>query len=162
MKTIRQNVFETNSSSTHSVTIQTKGNPKTGKVKRPLVEGNTLYPFRLHDYSTSFGYDGSNLQCDTKDMKASIVYQWILDRQSNGDIEDDQYKEYKKYFQEKLGYLIIDIEGADYSDYSPYSEDGDFSFDLDGDSENDYEILDQMIANILNDNIIITDCDAPY
>jgi len=46
MKTIRTNTFETNSSSTHSVTIKTKGTSKD-KVVDPLVKDNVLYPSRL-------------------------------------------------------------------------------------------------------------------
>jgi hypothetical protein len=52
MKTIRTNTFETNSSSTHSVTIGKKNKKVGGK---ELVEDGVLHPSRLSGYTNSVG-----------------------------------------------------------------------------------------------------------
>lgn len=162
MKTVRHNVFETNSSSTHSVTITTKSAPKPGKTPRELVVDGTLYPMRLSDYSTSFGYDGSNLNCDTKDKKAAIVANWILSCKEYGNIEDTDFKVYIRFLREKCGYLTIDFEGDSYSSYNPYDENDGSQFSLSGDEDEDYAVLEEALKNILDDDIVIVDTDSPY
>ena len=62
MKTVRQNTFETNSSSTHSVTICSKRTPNN-KPSIPLVEDGCVYPDRLGQFETEIGYEGSSLVC---------------------------------------------------------------------------------------------------
>ncbi len=161
MKTIRQNVFETNSSSTHSVTITRKSNPSVKADSKPLVDKQVLYPMRLSQFSTSFGYEGSNTSCDTYDKKAAIVAQWILSKFSDEELEEVDYKVYIAYLREKLGYLAIDFEGQKWASYSPYDDNGNV-FSLSGDEDEDYQVLDEAILNITNDDIVISDTDAPW
>ena len=83
MKTIRNNVFETNSSSTHSITIQSK---KKRVKESPLIKGEFLYPKRLVDYSNNMsGYSESSiLILDTMVAKAA----WLCSSLYNIDVSD--------------------------------------------------------------------------
>lgn len=162
MKTIRENVFETNSSSTHSVTISRRSEPKVKQPEKPLVDKGTLYPNRLHQFSTEIGYDGSNISCDTKDKKAAIVAQWILGAFDNEKIEEVDYKSAIAKLREACGYLSIDFEGMTYPDYSSYDDNEGNVFSLTGDEEDDRDTIERAIRNVLDDDIVITDTNAPY
>lgn len=78
MKTIRKDVFETNSSSTHSISIINKGTIPYATYK--LCVDNILYPKELESYQIevkSNYNDDYILSCDTKDKKTALVCHWI-------------------------------------------------------------------------------------
>ena len=62
---VRSGTFETNSSSTHSVSIRLKGSDEKNE-RLPLVENDVLYPGRLSGYTLSLG-ESSATVCGTKD-----------------------------------------------------------------------------------------------
>ena len=70
MRTCRRGVFETNSSSSHSVTIS-----KLDDIEL-LSEGN-LYPSFLDRYEISVG-EGWTLYCDTFEKKLSLLCHWLM------------------------------------------------------------------------------------
>lgn len=156
MKKIRTGIFETNSSSSHSITIQ-----KVGKYK-PLVEDDILYPSRLKQYEVSLAmHDGGHvLKCDTTHTKAALVIHWLQAYIDHGEVTND----YLDYLIKELPYnkVVFEKDGNFKSDYYPYLEyDGD-SLDLSSDFEKDKEVLDLWIERIFDDNIIIEDSEIPY
>ena len=166
MKTIRNNVFETNSSSTHSVTLYSL-NEKDSKKIQPLVEHGVLYPDRLSDYSKSYG-DVDVTLLDNKDKKAA----WFInacdefeDREDfcDGDAEDFQTKMIAAICQE-CGYTAIDSE-RDYVSASENSEIDDLLravVNCDTVDEAIEMFKSKIISKIiLNDKVGICDGDYP-
>lgn len=160
-KQIRQNCWETNSSSTHSVTIQTKGSGK--RDTKPLVENNVLYPFRLSGYSSSFG-EASYLSCQDKESKAAIVAQWIMSEEDNTGYGKDKRDEYLDFLRVQLGYDKIDLEGRKCGDYYGRGEYDEPCLKI-GSEPNDDEIhgkLLELVKVILDNTKEIIDSDTPY
>jgi len=160
MKTIRTNTFETNSSSTHSVTIQTKGR-KNKKILEPLVENNILYPARLGAYENSAG-ESSFLCCDTKDMKAAVIAHWI-DCRKEDDLSEVTGKKAEDLLVSLCGYNGLDWEGGSYQFY-PTTEydagDEDYYRDL---LEGETHTFERFVKNVvLDDTQEIVDSDSPY
>lgn len=157
MKTIRTNTFETNSSSTHSVTIHRKGDTG-GKIVRPLVVDGILYPDALKDYSLEVG-EATTLVCDTKDKKAAIVCHWIEEEE---DFSEVPRKAMLELIKSLCGYSdIVELEDSDYSPYSEYGDDVhvDFIDDLKSDELKSFEEFIRGI--VLNDDMEINDIDSP-
>lgn len=154
MKTIRKKVFETNSSSSHSITINSIEAPST-KECQPLVEMNILYPERLSDYLQKYTFDESYLVCRTTDQKAAIVCNWIY-VSANTSYVDRLFEIIKR----EIGYSDIIMD--DY-EFTPYTE-NDFEFDFsDYDSyESCASKLYKLISIIKNPHIEITDKVVPY
>lgn len=155
-KTLRMSVFESNSSSSHSITIETKGK-KTKQA--PLIEDNVLYPTRLHSYTTSFG-ESSATVCDDVNKKAAIVANWIRSFFKYDSYEDINEKMYLDYLKEKLGCKDINFEGK-YCEFTHCSEyDGGLEFD--DDHKSNIERLDYLIKVIYDDTLEIIDSDIAY
>lgn len=173
---VRQEVFESNSSSSHSVTISKKGFNHPNKAQRPLVVDNILYPDRLNDYSVEFG-DAWGISCFTKETKAAIVCNWVgyvLNNDYGDYLRPDGKRDENKVenliaeiFQKigkECGYAGVDLEYDD--TFYPHSEyGGDVNFPCDLDSEDDVDSLkktvDDLILIILDDTMEITEGDTP-
>lgn len=179
MKTIRTNTFETNSSSTHSLTIQKKSAKKSGTL--PLVIDGVLHPENLSNYTNHFG-DSSILSCDTPDMKAAILMNWVfsvyedeyddvVDEEEEGYLEKDVWLEkVVELVKEKMKYNDVFIEWttatwredptekyleSDFSPYEEYCDDpvGDWT-----DLANISKFIDDVV---LNNEMEIIDSDTP-
>ena len=131
MKTIRNNVFETNSSSTHSITIiqQTLDN---------LVDENNI----LHPENLKYDYNGVII-ANTKNKKSALFCHYFADVISN----KDNLSEIFKILSNDLGYNEININFE--SSFSSYTEDDWFNFDQMN--------IDKVIKIILDDNLSILD-----
>jgi hypothetical protein len=164
MQTIRQNVFETNSSSTHSVTVRTIGQ-KPNKDVRPLVQDGVLYASHLKDYQNYLGYGdgGHTLNCVGIDMKTALVAHWIWSAEDDEDITKEQSQSYQKILLDKLPYEEINFDGLknSWDAYTPTGEYDGADFDLTGDTDDDFESLNRAIGWILDDKIEIIDADIP-
>ena len=129
MKTIRNNVFETNSSSTHSITIlQQTFN---------LVDENNI----LHPENLKYDYNGVII-ANTKNKKAALFCHYFADVISN----KDNLSEIFKILANDLGYHEININFK--SSFSPFDDDW-FDFDRMN--------IDKVIKIILDDNLSILD-----
>ena len=124
MKTIRKGVFETNSSSTHSITIGVKTTPENPNIE-PLVEENILYPARLIQRQTSLdlGYDNlTTTICSTKDEKAALIINWLHYLYTDKEISYDDYLTKKNQIRDICEYYSIDSDID--ADYYPYDDNG--------------------------------------
>jgi hypothetical protein len=85
--TVRKNVFETNSSSSHSLVIEKE--QKSGDI---VINGGILNLNDLNDMIMYSGYDDENelIRCDTKNKKLAIACAVLVNR--IGDIYDDWNK----------------------------------------------------------------------
>lgn len=167
---VRTGTFETNSSSTHSVSISLKGAYQ--KANRPLVENNILYPERLDDYTHGFG-ESSATVCSTKDEKAAIVCNWIYCKVVNY-FDKKQWDEVMSlltdYINQKLGSEAYDRIDQEFTEsFYPSSEYGDSYLDsLDGEDFTEdqksavYAELDKLVKYILDDKYEIVDSDTAY
>lgn len=161
MKTIRRSVFETNSSSTHSITIEATGENINYE---PLVEDDTLYPDRIDQYNIDLetGDGGYILSCDTKDKKAALICHWttvvVNDMYSRDEQEkiDAELELWYTYLSEKLGYRNILIADGNYYPYAEYSEDINFPH------EYNEEELNKLVDIILDDSKRIVDKEIPW
>lgn len=163
MRTIRKNVFETNSSSTHSISII---DSSTLNQSRPISDNSFIYPSRLNDYSfyIESGEGGHSLKCNTSELKSAIVLHWILSLKIENQINSELCDKLQKLIADNLG-LEIDWENSNYPDYHPYSEydrDNTYNFDL---CNSDEEFIDKIkdLIDIINDyNVMIVDEDIPW
>jgi hypothetical protein len=165
MKTIRKNTFETNSSSTHSLTIERKGT-KAKTALQPLVDDGVMYYERLDTHTKHFG-ESSILCCDTGDMKAAMLIHWMFEFIENGE-DDGIYDEdsgfdlekWKKDVLElicsKMGYKSIsDYDAYDYSAYTEYCDGPDIDWT---EVDSIAKFIDEVV---LNEDMEITDSDTP-
>lgn len=130
MKTIRNNVFETNSSSTHSITI-------LQQTFNLIDENNILHPENLtYDYNEV-------IKANTKNRKAALFCHYFADVISN----KDNLSEIFKILSNDLGYNEININFE--SSFSPFDDDDWFNFDQMN--------IDKVIKIILDDNLSILD-----
>ena len=136
MKTIRNNVFETNSSSTHSITIiqQTLNN---------LVDENNI----LHPENLTYDYN-KVIKANTKNRKAALFCHYFADIISN----KDNLSEIFKILSNDLGYNEININFE--SSFSPFDDDDWFNFDQMN--------IDKVIKIILDDNLSILDVNKEW
>lgn len=150
MKTERKQIFETNSSSTHSITITNIKDIITDTIRHSLREGNVLFPDYLVEYSHSIdlGYDSLNsLTCNTIDTKACLLYQWLKF------IKEEEGEEVETYIDKLSSTLGVVFESSDkYSNYGPWAENTSYSL----------EDFDYLLECVLNPDIHITDSNIPY
>lgn len=165
MKTVRQNVFETNSSSSHSITIYNKNDPKrkAGKLPRPLEVDGVLYPDRLTDYRTSISdIEGAEYTygtcdtttCDTKDKKASLFVQGLYSESEDGYLDETLYNELLEILRKELGYSAIVFDPSR-SEYQPSYGETSVAIDEDEGTYNE-ETFKEVIEQIKDDDIVMT------
>lgn len=173
-KTIRSNCFETNSSSTHSVTIINKSQLRTKakEEKLPLVKDNVLYPAHLKfsDNYTQAG-EASILNAITTDEKAALFIQhWAgaeaWDYDNDKEIVKPSFEVVKNFLKKMIGYadVIIPEEGSGYWTYfTSDNEDGeDYITEILTSEDIEMAILDHIEDVIMNDEIVIKETDSPY
>ena len=176
MQTIRTNCFETNSSSTHSITIQSKSNVM--KDDMDVVIAGVLHPQNLRHSSAYRGVaygDGHTLQARTRDQKAALLVCHIA--------SIDPY-----YFNPKsgavtlmklacdllvkyCGYVDV-ITKVDRNPFNAYSEDTTYIDEIMGDREGvdvEGDIADitarvekHILDVVLNNDMIVFDEETPY
>lgn len=173
MKTVRHNTFETNSSSTHSITILNK---KDFSQKSLLID-NVLHPENLKftpAYSrneTGYGRS-STLTAETRDQKAALFINHMISflRESHYDLPDwinGKTEEALKHITESLmlhnGYSSIN---TDFTPVFDHYYDGDCyidDFHDCSDFENFIMKIDEHISGIINnDDTIIKDSFSEY
>ena len=158
MKTIRRCVFETNSSSTHSITITGKSDRDIPKIL-PLVEYGVIYPERLssREIDVLKNSDLSFLVCSTKEEKTALLLNWLSNAQDDFfEIKniDSRIEGIAKYIANYCGYIDVVLPNRWYG-YSFYDD-----YD---DPLKDYPTLDSFLNDVvLNDKITITQSDIPY
>lgn len=177
MKTIRHNTYETNSSSTHSITIINKKDDRSSNIKyAPIVENNVLYPKNLNKSEAyteiPTGEGGYIIKCRTSYQKAALTIHYIngmyeyIKYDGSGDMTTDAYVEFKKtafdILQTRLG--LNSIEEADAACYySVYPENGDCPLVPIIESEDPIAAFEKYVTDVvLNDVMIIVDEDIPY
>ena len=166
-KQVRENMWECNSSSSHSVSIRNKKIPKDPVPVREFVVDNILYPDVLDDYTSSFGYDSCATICDTKDKKAAIVCNWInynarynssFSKENDGETFVTQLLQ---KFVKACGYDGVDVERLSTGFY-PYSEDGVqyLPYEVDDETKEEFEeAVMKLVKTVLDDNLIIEESD---
>ena len=143
MKTVRTGVFETNSSSTHSITIK---HIKLDDLK--LVDDrNILYPGELSKFII-YSDNSEILIADTKDKKAALICNYL---KNDEDLTQEQIIKYFNTLTNELGYT--DIISDFTSDFSYYAEGNTCFKNVD---------IDEIIKIILNDELIIEDKNENY
>jgi hypothetical protein len=174
MKTIRTNTFETNSSSTHSVTIGKKNKKVGGK---ELVEDGVLHPSRLSGYTNSVG-ESTFTVADTKDKKAAILIHWVESFFENGQYDTTGDETSWSKFEKETRTTVLEIvkELCGYTDIKITKS---FSPDFTSSTENDGDPTEEFLRsdppafnekmfrrfiedNILDDEVEIVDSNCPY
>lgn len=149
MKTIRENIFETNSSSSHSIAIR-----KKDQSINSLNEDNILYPDRLHQSVIRSDINlNSVLYADTKDKKAALICHYIKEYYER---EDEKIEFCFNFLCEKLNYKKINNFVSDFYPYSEYGEDL-FNDDNNIEFDNIELMLNKFVELINDDNIVIED-----
>lgn len=151
MKTIRSNVFETNSSSTHSISIQKRSNMI---FKNPLVENGVLLPENLRSYFDN-NTDDRLIICDNKDKKAALFCHYALEFFYD---DVDKFSDFVIKLKSELNYSDIDINFSLY--FSPYCEYD--NPEILNDSETFFKSFDEIVNLILDDDVIIIDKTEEY
>ena len=192
MKTVRNNVFETNSSSTHSITIKQKEH-RLKKIPRnsdeifevkpfenPMADGDEIYP-EVFNYTSEIS-------------KLSYITHLIvsyLDNYENYDQFDERLRDYdltvftsedkinlanklfsckqftwlKELVKDKTG-TEIEFDKREFKDWPFWQTIYDINKSeaeiLDTDLENEEEFKKNISEIIFNDNIVIEDADMPY
>lgn len=152
-KTVRNEVFETNSSSTHSICIA----KITKETYKPLSENGILYPSRLSQYTQLFREssegDDERTICTTQEQKAAIVALWL--RYLEFDDSEFEALELREYFLTSLGYESINFE-EDSNDFYPYDDSNDILL------PNSMENLTKLIEIILDDSMKIVESNETW
>jgi hypothetical protein len=176
MKTIRHNTYETNSSSTHSITVINKKHDRVTKARTaPILTDNVLLPANLGQseaYTTiETGEGGYVLKCRNSYQKAALTVHYLNDieeyvKYDSGSMTSEQYESFKttalNFLKESLGLDGIQSP-EDCKDYYNYSEDGTSPIIGVADADDPIEAFKKYVADIvLNDDIIIIDEDIPY
>jgi len=169
MKTIRTSCFETNSSSTHSITITSKSAQTPGK---PLEENGVLYPqnLRFVESYRSDGCDGHSLHASTVAEKTALMIHHLKSVSEYADVTAKDAKDAVQYVIDSVTlthglFTKVDVSDMKYSSFSAYSEDGDtyvdrlFEEDLSKDER--YLAIDKFIRDVvLNPDKIIIDSEV--
>lgn len=150
MKTIRKEVFETNSSSTHSLNIRKIPTEKSVK----LIENNILYADMLSNLSTNIE-DGSIIQCKTQIEKAAMVVQWITTLYHDKNISELQYNNAINAIKEVLNINEIKCNTPVYYHYCERSD----VYIHEDSFDEDFKILIEIIED---SSIMIEDSYLPY
>lgn len=143
----RTSIFETNSSSTHSISIVDYKNSQEDKPN--LVQNNILYPNLLYNYELHYG-ETTVLSCINTPMKLSLLIHWLFEYCDNAEISDDIYHEVITKLKEKGNYDDIVFESSDY-----------YYFDDDNRIFDKYNI-EELIDFCFNDNIQFIYSINPY
>ena len=158
MKTIRRRVFETNSSSTHSITITGKSDRITSEVL-PLVEDGVIYPERLSSREIDILKDSdiSFLVCRTKEEKTALLLNWLSS-------SEDTFFEIEEIesFRDKVAQDIAIYCGF-VSAVLPKKWYGYSCYDDGNNPVDEYTTLESFINEVvLDDSIKIIQSDIPY
>lgn len=110
---IRESVFETNSSSTHSLVIKKREDASESN----LFENGVLYADRLHSYWLNPGteYGTSYLNCHNFYQKLSLVIN-LLDNYRE-DIDEDIIDDLVKYIEERYVLSVVNKLSFGYIEY---------------------------------------------
>ncbi len=160
MKTIRTNCFETNSSSTHSITLETTGNV-AGLDAPSLSDGSTLLPTRLGDKDVRDYFNAPQepnerkwvFRASTRDSKTALLFSYVY-----------SILEYEELDQDLLERVIDTI--AAYAGYTEIKVPSDFFtyFSISRWSENDYgddiNKLLETIGTSIHGNKVLVDHQA--
>lgn len=171
MKTIRHNCFETNSSSTHSITIIDRKSLKEPSKSVPalLTQDLILNPGNLSDqpcYSDlSYGDGGHSLTASNRLEKAALFCHYVKSTVDYWEEENQQtIKDYTTaILKESLGYSGVNWDF--YDEFSIYSEDDDnvFSDIKENDVENGKAAIFGFLQDVvLNDDVVVKDEEIPY
>lgn len=109
--TVRKNVFETNSSSSHSLVIGFENNI-SGDIE---ILNGTLNVSDLKNFVIKGGYydDSEFILCDTKNKKLALAFAIILNKLENDEYNENTY--YHDLFESlKNQYNIIEVIGEYY------------------------------------------------
>ena len=128
MRTIRTNCFETNSSSTHSITIETVAKPDICDVPS-LSENGVLYPARLRDENVrkafqttpddfKYGSRWWKFSASTKDTKTALLVHYIHSILTYEELDPDLLAEVLNTIAVFAGYESIDLGTDFWSSYS--------------------------------------------
>ncbi len=166
MKTIRANCFETNSSSTHSVTIQSKSRIK--RDDKQLVVDGVLHPENLRSTSAyrNDNRDGHSLHAETKDQKAALFIHHLKSVEDYSEWDSVVVSGIFKYVIEQLiaqcGYTGINTKFNYNFPYSNEEEGGTYIDNIFDDEDPQGQVLAHIHGVILNDDMIIIDMDSAY
>lgn len=126
MKTIRTNCFETNSSSTHSVTIETA--PGLSIVDAiSLSENGVLYPARINDSEVQKAFKETSpdwksrwwkFNACTKDTKTALLVHYVHSILNYEELDQDLLAEVLNTIAVFAGYESIDLGTEFWSSYS--------------------------------------------
>lgn len=175
MKTIRTDCFETNSSSTHSVTIRSKSTHVKDPEKQLIIDG-ILYPGNLR-YSSAYRSDerdGYVLVASDPAEKASLVFHHLGSLANDGETTSGEEisKKEAKVLTDLLTLRLVEAgvcEGVDPASlkesswFSHWTEDSDLYLDEIIESDERSEALDMFITHtILNNDMVMTDVESGY
>lgn len=158
MKTIRHNTFETNSSSTHSLTVVTNTDPSSKLEDSELVIDNILYPAKLRDIAISEAEDGS-YGSSTHRLVANNVHRKaaLLIHQLWNFFDDSFHEEWCESHRRRIieairrKCLYVDIVLPD--NFYPYYDIGS-RYSSDFEAPSDFPMFD-FLGRTLNDKPII-------
>lgn len=177
MKTIRYNTYETNSSSTHSITIINKSRLSDPKIrKQEILNNNVLYPLNLSE-SIAYtdiptGEGGYILKCITPYQKAALTVHYLNACDEWVEYESDDTIDAEDYARFKVDAIKILTEKLLLDDIVDWKECNGFYYDSENESCPIIKILEDedrigafnkyTTDVILNDDIAIVDEDIPY
>ena len=130
--TVRNSVFETNSSSSHSLVIGFENNI-SGDIE---ILNGTLNVSDLENFIIKGGYydDSEFILCDTKNKKLALAFAIILNRLDNDEWNNNTY--YHDLFEElKDKYDLVEVIGE-------YSH----AWDEDGQLQELIDVIDETIV----------------
>jgi hypothetical protein len=179
MKTIRHNTFETNSSSTHSITIINKNDAVPDKTRyAQLVIDGVLHPSNLkHTFayvSLQNSYEeGWILTASSRDEKSALLLHHVKSYLSDGwgrsysCEEASRVLEFIRSFMTTLSSQRYADVVLDFSpDFGHYSEEEDSYVHVIMDNENIDGVFTSLINHINdvvnNDDMIVRASDEPY
>ena len=136
---IRRNTFETNSSSTHSLTVVPR--------EINLTEGDIIYPSRINLLRMWSGEDNYILVASTKIEKIIILLHWIKELLSEKRLSEKAYNILESLILGTTYHKKVVWEDDNY--ISTYYEDEKY-FDLDLSDENLSEIVSKCNEYILD------------
>lgn len=126
MKTIRTNCFETNSSSTHSITIETA--TESPAIDAPsLSEGTILYPGRINDVAirahfavTPTHHDDRKwiFRASTRDTKTALLVHYIYSILEYEELDNDLLERVLDNIAAYAGYTEIKLGDAFFSHFT--------------------------------------------
>jgi hypothetical protein len=158
MKTIRNGVFETNSSSSHSISIGPYEEVQSLRWESvfEIEEGKAiLYPGKLSTHVKYLG-EASQTRCETLFDKLAMVVNWLQGLRDDSWLTLDEFD--IAILRIKEDFELDDIVFSTYSDYYPYSEYGDNPFSREENFQEDFEGL----LKVVRDNTqVIIDEDIP-